>query len=72
LQSKEKAVEFTALDATELAQAIRRRQCSAVEAVRAAIGQIERLNRLVNAVEWPQNSRYVASRKKTAANLGCW
>ncbi|MEX2317559.1 MAG: amidase [Pirellulales bacterium] len=43
-------MEFAALDATELAQAVRERRLSASEAVRAAIDRIERFNPLVNAV----------------------
>jgi amidase/aspartyl-tRNA(Asn)/glutamyl-tRNA(Gln) amidotransferase subunit A len=43
-------VEIAALDATELALAVRKRQLTAGEAVRAAIDRIERLNPLVNAV----------------------
>jgi amidase/aspartyl-tRNA(Asn)/glutamyl-tRNA(Gln) amidotransferase subunit A len=50
LLKPEHAVDFAAHDATDLAQAIRERRLSAVELTRAAIGRIERLNPLINAV----------------------
>jgi amidase/aspartyl-tRNA(Asn)/glutamyl-tRNA(Gln) amidotransferase subunit A len=43
-------LDILSLDATELAQLLRQRKLSAVEAARAAIERIERLNPLVNAV----------------------
>lgn len=63
--------EFAALDATGLADALRERRISAVEAVHAAIARIERLNPRINAVVTTTFDEALAAAERADRRAAC-